>query len=365
MKKAVVIATAFALVASMIPQFSTKAAGVEWGPFNITKGYVKTVQMTPETAAKFYDKDGNPISETNVVVATKDFTVDMDFDRMGWSKSDFDFSMRATMDGNWDWDGNYPPAVLESTIIDYEGELEQGGGGFGDLYGIENGNYSIGERLDANDSPDADWFYQYDESSPTTYAEGTIFCIRVENKVKGQLFDLFFLFDYQYADHVLSFTEDVSVIAPSRAPFEVALEGTVYRLYNPADGDHIYTVNADEAKGLYDAGWDLETSPGMTSGKDGVPIYRLTNDASREHMFTADKREKNKLSKNGWTVDNGGEPVFYGAESGRAMYRLFNPNATSAVQSHHFTLDKNEIKTLTKNHGWLKDNDGQPVFYLN
>lgn len=169
-----------------------------------------------------------------------------------------------------------------------------------------------------------------------------------------------FEFDWDYCLTPNDGSADSAAVSLAEGP-----EGTVYRLGNPTNGDHIYTVNKDEAKALVESGWNQETSPGISSGTDGVAIYRLTNNANGEHLFTADKNEKNFLSKNGWTVDNDGNPAFYGSESGKAVYRLFNPNAQSALDSHHFTLDKNEIKVLTTQFGWVIDNDGKAVYYLN
>lgn len=148
----------------------------------------------------------------------------------------------------------------------------------------------------------------------------------------------------------------------SKADFNPYLE--IYRLFNPANGDHIYTCAEYEAQDLIAEGWESENSPGWSTDPDGVEIFMLTNESSGEHLFTADKREKNTLAKNGWRVDNDGFPVFYGVdESGKPMYRLFNPNAANAISSHHYTQDKNEIKQLKKQ-GWLEDNNGKPVFYL-
>lgn len=141
--------------------------------------------------------------------------------------------------------------------------------------------------------------------------------------------------------------------------------GTIYRLFDPANGDHIYTVNLEERNSLLNAGWQLETSPGMSAASGGVPIYRLINNANREHLFTANEHEKNTLANNGWSVENGGKPVFYGSKTGKPVYRLFNPNAASAINSHHYTLGQNEIKQLTTQKGWTIDNYGKPVFYLN
>lgn len=141
--------------------------------------------------------------------------------------------------------------------------------------------------------------------------------------------------------------------------------GTIYRLYNPLNGDHIYTVDVSERNDLLNRGWNLEKSPGMSAGPGNIPIYRLKNDASGEHLYTADKREKRHLEENGWSDELGGTPAFYGTQSGRAVYRLFNPRANTDVESHHYTLDKVEIKNLTTQSGWVADNDGKPAFYLN
>jgi hypothetical protein len=65
------------------------------------------------------------------------------------------------------------------------------------------------------------------------------------------------------------------------------------------------------------------------------------------------KREKDKLVELGWTYEDIGwysEPK----ETGKPLYRLYNPNATGAG-SHHYTTSTKEKKSLIAS-GW-KDED--------
>lgn len=156
------------------------------------------------------------------------------------------------------------------------------------------------------------------------------------------------------------------ILLPDAGP-----EGTIYRLFNPSNGDHLYTVSLEERYYLILSGWEDEMSPGISaSSEPRYPVYRMVNNESGEHIFTADLREKSALENAGWSVEKGwaaendGDPEFYGSEGGEAVYRLFNPNATTAIGSHHYTMDQNEIKTLTTQYGWEVDNAGLPAFIL-
>lgn len=46
--------------------------------------------------------------------------------------------------------------------------------------------------------------------------------------------------------------------APEKKPPEWAEAGKLHRLYNPNSGDHLYTVDLEEAQRAYDYGWIYE-----------------------------------------------------------------------------------------------------------
>lgn len=98
------------------------------------------------------------------------------------------------------------------------------------------------------------------------------------------------------------------------------------------------TVNADKVK------------------EEAVAIYRLYNSASNEYLYSSDKREVKVLdATDSWKSDG---IAWYAPTKGEGVYRLFNP----ATGIHLFTSDKREIKVLDKN-GWEIDNNNTPMFY--
>lgn len=129
---------------------------------------------------------------------------------------------------------------------------------------------------------------------------------------------------------------------------------TIYRLYNPRNGEHLYTADANEKNVLFQKhGWGYEGEAwyAPNKGKDSLPVYRLYNAGLQNHLYTIDTNEVRVLTtKHGWTKDNGGRPVFY--SGGKAnIYRVYNPKLRGL---HHWTTDQNEYRVLPK-HGWKQE----------
>ena len=130
----------------------------------------------------------------------------------------------------------------------------------------------------------------------------------------------------------------------------------LYRVYNPHTGEHFYTLSATERDALVRAGWKDE-GKAWKAPQSGVPIYRLYNPNASDHHYTPNEKEKNALVKLGWK-DEG--VAFHGHNAyGRAVYRVYNPNAKSG--SHHYTLSRKERDALVKK-GW-KD-EGSSFFAI-
>ncbi len=82
----------------------------------------------------------------------------------------------------------------------------------------------------------------------------------------------------------------------------------VYRLYDPASGDHLLTADYNEAHGLQDAGWAYEGVPFFAQpGGTGTPVYRLYDPNGNEHFYTASEDEMNALVHGGWQYEGGFE----------------------------------------------------------
>ena len=87
-----------------------------------------------------------------------------------------------------------------------------------------------------------------------------------------------------------------------------------------------------------------------------IPVYRMYNPVNGEHLYTTDAHEVNVIYKTqgwgfegiGWyTPSSGGDPI----------YRLYNPK----LGNHHYTSDLHEIDVITKTQGWVLDFDGAPI----
>lgn len=126
---------------------------------------------------------------------------------------------------------------------------------------------------------------------------------------------------------------------------------TIYRLYNPVNGKHLYTTDANERKVLYEQhGWGYE-GIGWYAPSAGQAVYRLYNPILKNHLYTADTNEVKVLtSRHGWKSDNNGRPVFYSGGQVN-IYRLYNANLSGR---HHWTTDTNEYNVLPR-HGWRQE----------
>lgn len=175
---------------------------------------------------------------------------------------------------------------------------------------------------------------------------------------------------------------------------EVALIDVV-RLYNPWTGEHLFSVDQKEVSDCEKAGWQNEGTfwkayshvgdwqakfkdqTGATK-KTGATVYRLYNPWTGEHLYTTSSAEYNKLKTTGW---NGEGIAFYSVNvkedntaqvaetdvvnpAPQGVYRAFNKNVT--VGTHNFA-GYEENATMLAN-GWLPDNvvDGvqKPIFMV-
>ncbi len=67
----------------------------------------------------------------------------------------------------------------------------------------------------------------------------------------------------------------------------------MYRLYNPASGEHLYTGDVNERQVLLSTGaWEDEGIAWYAPAVSETPVYRLFNTTSGEHLYTADENEK-------------------------------------------------------------------------
>ena len=130
----------------------------------------------------------------------------------------------------------------------------------------------------------------------------------------------------------------------------------VYRMYNPVNGEHLYTADAHEVDVIYKTlGWGFEGVGWYSSDAGNTPVYRLYSPRFNNHLYTSDRNEMNIItSQYGWVFDNiiNGvpQPVMY-SDGDTEIYRLYNPRQND---QHHLTTDKNEYNIIPQ-WGWRQE----------
>ena len=126
---------------------------------------------------------------------------------------------------------------------------------------------------------------------------------------------------------------------------------TIYRLYFPGNGEHLYTTDVNERNVLMTSnGWTYE-GPAWTAPTSGTAVYRLYNPILKNHLYTTDTNEVNVLcAQYSWVKDNNGQPLFYSGGS-KPIYRVYNEGLAGM---HHLTTDLNEY-TVLPSYGWKQE----------
>lgn len=127
---------------------------------------------------------------------------------------------------------------------------------------------------------------------------------------------------------------------------------TVYRLNSDQLQEHLYTTDVNEVLALNGNGvWKYE-GIAWSAPKSGTPVYRLYNPVLKQHLYTTDTNEMDVLTKSaGWVKDNNGTPVFYSGGN-VDIYRLYAAEISGVRGVHHLTTDKNEYNTLNASTPW-------------
>ena len=125
----------------------------------------------------------------------------------------------------------------------------------------------------------------------------------------------------------------------------------MYRLYNPGNGEHLYTKDSGEKDVLLGKGWSYE-GYSWIAANEGEPVYRLFNPYSGEHHYTMDEGERLWLLSSGWNNEGiGWYSRTEGSECEAPVYRLFCPFTNEGLKAHHYTMDENE-KNWLLSIGW-------------
>lgn len=129
-------------------------------------------------------------------------------------------------------------------------------------------------------------------------------------------------------------------------------QGSVYRLYNQNNGDHLYTTDYNEAKTLAGLGWTYEGIEWLAP-EQGLPVYRLYNPNDGRHIFTTDENEKSALVNE---INCKFEGIAFYSDGNKPIYRMYNPNSGE----HVLTAKRKEHNELSKI-GWYCE--GQDIKY--
>ena len=141
--------------------------------------------------------------------------------------------------------------------------------------------------------------------------------------------------------------------------------GTVplYRLYNPTTKDRVLTVDANEYNSLGANGWTKQGQVGLaypesaTPPENTYPMFKLYNPATQQHLWTMDPSESSSLTQSGWQQQGVGFRAFaYQVKGTTALYRL---KSTNGGTYHLWTSDYNEYTSLTASGGgWVREGIG-------
>lgn len=124
---------------------------------------------------------------------------------------------------------------------------------------------------------------------------------------------------------------------------------TIYRLYNPASGEHLYTRDTNEFSVLTHRGWYDEGTAWVSPSWSQTPVYRLYNRISGEHHYTTDGHEVQVLtSRHHWTKE--GIAWYSSPNKEVSVYRQYNPGIR--IGQHHYTTNTNEYDVNNSRNGW-------------
>jgi hypothetical protein len=132
----------------------------------------------------------------------------------------------------------------------------------------------------------------------------------------------------------------------------------IYRLYNPNNGEHLYTPNELEYRALAPLGWQQENIAFNTYNYDvrigndvAVPWLRVFNPNNGLHHWTTNSDEYEALGVLGWKQEGPTGYIFASEVNGTVpLYRLYNPNNGT----HHWTLSSGERNALIS-FGWIDE----------
>lgn len=126
---------------------------------------------------------------------------------------------------------------------------------------------------------------------------------------------------------------------------------TMYRLYNPNAGLHVYTTSTSEYTALVKLGYTDET-PQTTSFQvmtiqlaGATPVLRVYNPIGGQHYLTLSSVEENALVQVGWVAESNQGYLYPSAKTGTIpIYQLYN----TSNGDHLYTVSPSELAALLK-----------------
>lgn len=97
---------------------------------------------------------------------------------------------------------------------------------------------------------------------------------------------------------------------------------------------------------IFTSGLAYKAHADVQNSASSVPVYRVYNTNSGEHFYTTSSFEKDSLVGTGWDYEGIG---WQSATAGKAIYRLYNPNAKGG--DHYYTQSSYEASSLAQK-GW-------------
>ena len=125
----------------------------------------------------------------------------------------------------------------------------------------------------------------------------------------------------------------------------------VFRLYDPFNGDHFYTINGAEENVASEYGYSLEGVIGYAPafGASGTgPVYRLYYPPTGEHFYTNNAAEEMMAVSYGYRYEGIGFDVLTSSGTGLPLYRLYSPD----YGKHFYTTNASEEMSLVNSGFW-------------
>lgn len=154
----------------------------------------------------------------------------------------------------------------------------------------------------------------------------------------------------------ISLTSQPEPPQPTPTPPVPDDSGLLYRLYNPQNGHHLYTIDTGEVQGLLGVGYIQEPTIGKVSAtpRPGyVELFRLFHPRIGDHLYTTNAAERDSVQRLGYVYEGNAGYIVPDASNcpanGLPLYRLWSV----ARSDHFYTADTTERDAVIRNYGYV------------